>query len=162
MSLPKIMSGARAILQINDKPIAFATNVGYRIDIPHSAVNVLGRYSVARHEPVGIDVTLTCGVLRFTKATGQGNAADSIGTGNPIAPRVQDLINSEELKIIVIDRATNETIISVNRCRLTGRGGSLASRDLLSENWTFAGIIADDSDSGGQQESPGANTEAAQ
>ena len=68
MALPKVMTGARAVLKIDNKPLAFATNVGYRVAIPHAPVNVLGRYSAARHEPLGYDVTVNCGILRFVDA----------------------------------------------------------------------------------------------
>lgn len=164
MALPKVMTGARAILRINGKVVAFATNVGYRIAIPHGAVNVLGRYSVARHEPLGLDVTVTCGTMRFTGAGGTGNSPATANNG--IFPRVQDIISKDELQIEVLDRATDEVILLVNRARMTERSGTMGSRDMLSEAWNFVGVIAEDSDSGPQSESssPGTtppNTEAA-
>ena len=66
-----------------------------------------------------------------------------------------------------MDRKTDEVIIVVNRARLTDRGGNLGARDMLTENWTFVGIIAESSESGPQEESstPGSippNTGAAQ
>jgi len=165
MALPKILSGARAILKINNKIVAFATNVGYRIAIPHAPVNVLGRYSAARQEPLGIDVTINCGVLRFTGEGGTGNAADA--PSQAIKPTVQQIIDFDDIKIEILDRKTNETIVVVHRARLTDQGGNVGARDLLAENWTFIGIIAESSDASGQQESstPGSippNTEAAQ
>ena len=163
MALPKIMTGARAVLKIKDSIIAFATNVGYRISIPHAPVNVLGRYSAARHEPIGYDVTVNCGVLRFADAGGKGNSADG---ALQIAPKVQDIINFDDIKIEIIDRKTDQTILLVHRARCTDRGGNLGARDLLTENWTFVGIVGEDEESGPQNEasSPGSeppNTGAA-
>jgi len=150
MALPKIMTGARAIFYIDGKIVAFATNVGYRIAIPHGAVNVLGRYSVARHEPLGLDVTLTAGTMRFTGTGGTGNSPSAPGIA--IFPRVQDIINKEELQIKVIDRATNEVVVMVQRARMTERSGTMGARDMLSEAWNFVGIIAEDGDSPNQTE----------
>jgi hypothetical protein len=161
---PKVMTGARAILRANGKIVAFATQVGYRIIIPHGAVNVLGRYSAARHEPLGYDVTVNCGVMRFTAAGGAGNSADS--PGDEIMARVNDIISLEELSIEIIDRATDQKVLLISRARMTERSGNVSARDMLAENWTFVGVIAESSDSPGQQESsaPGTtppNTQAA-
>lgn len=150
MALPKIMTGARAILKIDNKIIAFATNVGYRIAIPHAPVNVLGRYSTARHEPLGLDVSVNCGILRFTEEGNKGNAPDGLAA---LMPKVQDIINKDDIKIEILDRKTGQTILVVNRARLTDRGGNMGSRDLLTENWTFVGIIGESSESGPQDES---------
>jgi hypothetical protein len=164
-----MMTGARAILKIDSGNgagptiVAFATNVGYRIAIPHAAINTLGRYSAARHEPLGYDVTVNCGVLRFTAAANAGNHPTGASS---IQPKLQDIINSDELKIEIIDRKTDEPVVVVDRCRLTDRGGSMNARDLLSENWTFVGVVADSTGEGQQEASaPGTeppNTEAAQ
>jgi len=156
MAVPKIMTGARAIFRINGKIVAFATNVGYRIAVPHGAVNVLGRYSVARHEPLGLDVTLTAGTMRFTGKGGTGNSPAAPGIA--IFPRVQDIINKEELSIEVIDRATDEVVVLVSRARMTERSGTMGARDMLSEAWNFVGIIAEDSDTGPQAESSAPGT----
>jgi hypothetical protein len=156
MSLPKILSGARAILKIDNKVLAFATNVGYRISIPHAPINVLGRYSAARHEPLGYDVTVNCGVLRFTEVGEKGNAPDG---SSQIMPKLQDIINKDDIKIEILDRKTDQTILVVDRCRCTDRGGNLSSRDLLTENWTFIGIIASNDESGPQDEASPAGAE---
>jgi hypothetical protein len=154
MALPKIATGARAIFRINGRIVAFGTNVGYRIAIPHGAVNVLGRYSVARHEPLGMDVSLTAGSMRFTGQGGTGNSPSSIAS-DMIFPRANDIINFDELQIEVIDRANDETIVAVDRARMTERSGTMGARDMLSEAWNFVGIIARDSDSGAQKEQSG-------
>ena len=165
MALPKIQTGARAILKIDNKVVAFATGVGFRVAIPHAPVNVLGRYSTARYEPLGMDVTVNCSVLRFVDNGGGGNAPD--GAAANIQPLLQDIINKDDIKIEVMDRKTDEVLIVVNRARLTDRGGNLGARDMLTENWTFVGVLAESSESGPQEESstPGSippNTGAAE
>lgn len=164
MALPKMMTGARAILKIDNKVVAFATNVSYTVSIPHAPINVLGRFSAARHEPLGYDVTVNCGVLRFSEAGGGGNSADGIAN---IQPTLQDLINKEDIKIEIMDRKTDQTILLVSRARLTNKSGNMGARDLLSESYTFVGIVAENSEALGQQEAstPGSippNTGAAE
>ena len=161
---PKILTGARAILKMagadgSKKIVAFGTNVGYRIAIPHAPINVLGRYSAARHEPLGYDVTVNCGVLRFIEDDLVGNAPDNPGTS--IQPRVQEIMNHPDIEIEILDRKSGKSIVTVGRARLTDRGGNVGARDLLTENWTFVGIIAQSGDSGAQHEAEGANVEAA-
>jgi hypothetical protein len=162
MALPKIMTGARAIFSINGTPVAFATNVGYRIGAPHGAVNVLGRYAVARHEPLGLDVSLTAGCMRFTGAAGSATGNDPSNPSFEIFPRLQDIMTADTLLISVLDRATGSTVITITDAKMTERSGNMGARDMLSEAWNFVGIIAWDTDSGVQQESPGANNTAAQ
>lgn len=169
MATPKIMTGARAIFKVTtpagEKTIAYATNVSYRIAIPSATVVVLGRYSAARIEPLGVDVTVNCGVLRFTGVSGSGNSP--VNPSLQIQPTLQQLINSEDIKIEIRDRKTNEPVLLVTRAKLTDRGGNIGARDMASENWTFIGIWAVDGDALEQEESssPGPippNTEAAQ
>jgi len=149
MATPKIMTGARAIFSIDNEVVAFATNVGYRIAIPHAPINVLGRYSAARQEPLGYDVTVNAGVLRFTSPGGKGNAPDKAST---IQPTLNDIINKDDITIEIKDRKTKETVLLVSRARLTDRGGNMGARDLLTENWTFVGIVGEDGDAQGQAE----------
>jgi hypothetical protein len=166
MSLPKIMSGARAIFRVNNKVVAFATNVNYTVSHPHQAISVLGRYSAARHEPTGVEVSFGCSAMRFTAAGGKGNSPQAAATDR-LMPRLQDILSTDELMVEIVDRATDQTLLMVSRARMTQRSGSMGSRDLLSESWTFVGVVAEDDDSGAQQESslPGTtppNTAAAE
>lgn len=169
--IPKVMTGARAILKIKGgagqppRMVAMATNVGYRVAIPHSPINVLGRYTAAGFEPLGMDVTVNCGVLRFPKSGGSGNSPASTAQG--IQPKLQEIMTFEDLQIEIIDRKTNDTIALVARARLTDRGGNMGARDLLAENWTFVGVLLESSDAPEQEEaSPagheGPNVEAAE
>lgn len=167
MPKPLIMSGPRAIFKINDQIVAFASNVTYRIAQPLETVTVFGRYSPARHEPVGYDVQVSCNSFRYASKGGKGNAPDSKNLNQRIAPALNDIINSDELKIEIIDRLTDETILVVHRARLSDRNGTMSSRGLLSESWSFQGVVAESSDSGAQAESSGTgstlpNTQAAQ
>ena len=169
--VPKVMTGARAILKVKGgagqppRIVAMATNVGYRVAIPHAPINVLGRYTAAGFEPLGMDVTVNAGILRFPKAGGGGNAPDNTGQG--IQPKLQEIMTFEDLQIEIIDRKTNEVICLVARARLTDRGGNMGARDLLAENWTFVGVLMESSDAPEQEESSPAgneppNTEAAE
>jgi hypothetical protein len=155
MAEPKIMTGARAVFKVNNKVIAYATNVGWRIGIPHQPINVLGRYSAARLEPLGYDVTVNCGVLRFTKEGGQGNSAEA----QDVRPKLQQLISWGDVTVEIIDRKTNETVLFVERARLTDQASNIDARGVWTETWTFVGIIAENSDAKDQAEaSPAGKT----
>lgn len=156
---PLIMSGARARLLINNKLVAFSTNVNYDIFMAHQPVVVMGRYSTPRHEPVGYDVSVTCGSFRFT-STGGNNTPDASDGG--FAPTLNNLVTSEELTITIEDRQTGKKMLVIEHARLTRRTGSMGARDLLTETWSFVGTIAWNDDSGQQAEGGiGPNVEAA-
>ena len=70
---PKVMSGPRAILKIDGKVIAYASNVSWVRITQYNPINVLGLYSTARFEPTGYDCTVNCNIFRFTKEGGKGN-----------------------------------------------------------------------------------------
>lgn len=147
---PQVATGARAIFQITTesggtKRVAFATSVNYRISIPHSPIAVLGRYSVAGHEPVGLDVSFSCGTVRVP-----GKSAVQLG----IQPALQALMTSEELQVTITDRKLPETtILKLEGVRLVDRAGGMGARDIVSETWDFVGrIMSDEGTPDGQAE----------
>jgi hypothetical protein len=152
MSFPKVSTGARAILKINNRVVAFANSVSYRIGYSISSVNTLGRLTAARFEPTGSDVTLNLGMFRYTAPGGKGNAPD--GTLG-LVPTIQGMLTSDDIKIELKDRVTGETILMVDRARLTDRSGVVDARGILSETMSFVGVISWSSDSGVQSEGGG-------
>lgn len=63
--VPFFLTGANARILLNNKTMAYATDVAYRISVKHASPRVLGRYEVEVHQPLAYDVTGTLTVIRY-------------------------------------------------------------------------------------------------
>lgn len=62
---PFFLSGGNARILLNNKTVAYATNVSFRISVKHAAPRVLGRFEVEVIQPLAYDVTGTLSVYRY-------------------------------------------------------------------------------------------------
>jgi hypothetical protein len=60
---------------LNNKNIAFATDVSYRVTVRHASPRVLGRYEVEAHMPLSYDVTGSLTIIRYARGL-----KDALGT----------------------------------------------------------------------------------
>lgn len=91
---PFFLTGANAKIVLNNKTVAFATNVSYRITVRHASPRVLGRYEVEVHEPLTYDVEGSLTVIRYSrgfKALG-GAPADTENAGSGIGSYGSDTL----------------------------------------------------------------------
>lgn len=63
--LPFFLTGANAKILLNNKTVAFCTDVSYKIMVKHASPRVLGRFEVEVHQPVSYDVTGTLTIIRY-------------------------------------------------------------------------------------------------
>jgi hypothetical protein len=83
---PFFLTGANAKIVVNNKTLAFATNVSYQVIVNHASPIVLGMYEATSIEPLSYNVSGQFSVIRYVadvKNTGINNVADS-STGNGI------------------------------------------------------------------------------
>jgi len=62
---PFFLSGGNARILVNNKTIAYATNVTYRVSVKHASPRVLGRFEVETIQPLAYEVTGTLSVYRY-------------------------------------------------------------------------------------------------
>jgi hypothetical protein len=62
---PFFLTGGNAKILVNNKTVAYATNVSYKISVKHAAPRVLGRFEVENVQPLAYDVTGTLSVIRY-------------------------------------------------------------------------------------------------
>jgi hypothetical protein len=62
---PFFLSGGNARILVNNKTVAYATNVTYRISVKNAAPRVLGRAEVETIQPLTYDVTGTLSIIRY-------------------------------------------------------------------------------------------------
>jgi hypothetical protein len=159
---PTFMVGARAKIKLDDKTLAFATNVSYSVDVAHIPVEVMGSYEVVAYEPVGYRVSGTLTVVRYTAAgnttqangaTPDGNSVFKMGTSAARAPAAfnpGNLILSETFELDVYDRrdgvAANDgqKFVTISDARFERRSGGLNAKGLLEEQYSFNGILMND------------------
>jgi len=161
---PTFMVGARAKIKIDEKTLAFATNVSYTVDVAHVPVEVLGSYEVVAYEPVGYRVNGTLTVVRYTangnttrvdETVGEGNSVFKMGSAAnaaraPAAFNPGNLILSETFQIDVYDRRdgtkTNDgqKFVTISDARFERRSGGINAKGLLEEQYSFNGILMHD------------------
>jgi hypothetical protein len=66
-SVPFFLTGANAKILLNNKTVAFATDVSYKISVKHAAPRTLGRVEVEVLEPVAYDVSGSLTVIRYAR-----------------------------------------------------------------------------------------------
>jgi hypothetical protein len=161
---PTFVVGARAKIRLDNKTVAFATNVNYTIDVTHVPVECLGAYEVIAYEPVGYRVSGTLTIVRYTanrntpgveETTDNGNSVFAMGDPShtarvPAAFNPGNLILSETFDIDVYDRrdgnkaGIEQKFANVQDARFERRGGGLNAKGLLEEQYSFNGILFND------------------
>ena len=62
---PFFLTGANAKILLNNKTVAFATDVSYRISVNHATPRVLGRYEVETIQPLSYEVSGSLTIIRY-------------------------------------------------------------------------------------------------
>jgi len=131
-------SGARAIFLINNVPIAFAGGVSGEETVDYEPVDVLGMLEVKEHVPVAYRTSLNAQMFRVI-----GQSIKALG----ILPRLQDIINSDDLLAALKDTGTVSTMALFQGVRCSGHSFDVTARGLVQENVTFVCIkIQDESE----------------
>lgn len=131
-------SGARAIFLINNVPIAFAGGVSGEETVDYEPVDVLGMLEVKEHVPVAYRTSLNAQMFRVI-----GQSIKALG----ILPRLQDIINSDDLLAALQDTVTGSTMALFQGVRCSGHSFDVTARGLVQEQVQFVCIkIQDESE----------------
>jgi len=155
------VTGANAKIMIDNVTVAYATNVGYDINVQTIPIEGIGRYEVWSNEPVSYSCSGSLSIIRYTKRASEsgiskvdadGNTVDQVPTGasGNLAQHLDPskLLVSETFDIKIFEKtkdAANEyRVIEIRDCRLTRRSGNLDKRGILMDQFTFVGVLAGD------------------
>lgn len=141
---PKVMSGARAKLQIIDPNTGAATtlgifaNVSYALAYDAQPAYILGRYSAAEidytsQEPVQVSAS-------GFRVVGQGAHTHAS------VPDLKSLLTHEYITLQIVDRQSGQAIAKISNVRPTGYSTSISARQLEEITVNFIGILVDDED----------------
>lgn len=141
----KILSGARAILTVNNRTVGLFTSCSWGVSYDAVPSFTLGRYSPVEITYAGqeaISVTAT----GFRVIDNGAYVAASL-------PKLQELLNHEDISISIQDRQTGKTIMQVIGVRPTGYSTDVSARGISTFSVNFLGLRA--SDESGQNEEGG-------
>jgi hypothetical protein len=98
---PFFITGANAKVRVNNKTIAFCTDVSYSVAINHATPKILGMYESVSLEPLSYEVSGTFTVIRYAAdvaptnrqfgfnvpngVADTGNGIGAVGPSNPVA-----------------------------------------------------------------------------
>ena len=86
-STPFFLTGGNARILLNNKTVAYATNVTYKVSVKHATPRVLGRFEVEVIQPLTYDVTGTLSIIRYGRglqnyfSSHAPNSVDNAGNG---------------------------------------------------------------------------------
>lgn len=145
----KTMHGSRAQVMIDGRIVGIFNNVSYGVRYDANPIHLLGRFSAAEIVLSGMEpITVTASGFRVVD-----NGPYEVAS----VPRLQDLLNHEDITLAIFDRQTGKQIMTVVGVRPTGYNTSVAARGLMDLTVEFMGLsLSDEHDPNGQDESPGA------
>lgn len=83
---PTFITGANAKVRVNDKTLAFCTDLSYSVQILTQTPKILGMYEGSSVEPLGYTVSGSFSVIRYAKgikdAVGQGHGAKDLASND--------------------------------------------------------------------------------
>ena len=141
--MAKVLTGARAKVFVDDVLVAIYESCSYGANIGVEPIHTLGRFSAHEITPTSYEaVVVNCSGFRIV-----GNGVHTL----PKVPKVQDLLNLENVKLSVSDRRTGENIMTVVGCVGNAYNSNLQARATTRVQVTYTGTILSDED-GGQSE----------
>ena len=143
MATSKVFSGARAIVKVNNNIVGLFESATWAENLGSENVHVLGRFSPAEIAITSYEaVTVTCSGFRIID---QGVHI------LPAFPKLQDLLNLDEITLSITDRQSGKNILVVTGCKPTANNSGVNAKALSRVQVTFVGLKAED-ESGSQNE----------
>lgn len=147
----KTMTGARGKVYISDPVtgttslIGIFSNISWGLTYDAQPVFLLGRHGpdeivYTAQEPVSVQ----CSGFRVV-----GNGAHKLAK----LPNLKDLLSSEYLEILVVDRQTGRDIAKIHGVRPVSFSTTLSARNLEEISVSYIGLVADDEDTTNRERS---------
>ena len=130
-----VMTGAKAIFSIDNKAIAFASNVSFNENIAYEPINVLDRLEVVEHAEVGYTVDMQCQNFRVP-----GASVKQLG----IMSRLEQILTQGELAASIINQDGGQIIMLMTGVKLQARQTTVDARGVMTETWSFVGRRSQD------------------
>lgn len=140
---PQLLSGARIVININNRPYAFGNVMSY--DIDSSVSEVRGIDSILPYEinPDQLRVMLTLQIFRTTDndpSLKENNMATSPVSGSSFDEDQKRFLTQSYITAEIRDKQSDKTVLFFPRCMISSRRGSVNAEDLMTETWTVISI----------------------
>ena len=131
MAIPKVFTGARAILRLNGNLVVFATDASYTIETEYKPISEIDNSLPAELAPGAVRVQVTVSNLRVPFGS---------PTVDRLQPTILNVMTQPYAMLELRDRGTDSTILRVPKAMLVRRSGHVSARAMATESWTFIGI----------------------
>lgn len=147
MSIPKMMSGARAKLSVYNpltniaKVLGIFSQVSYNVVYDHAAAFILGRYSAAELEHTSVEPV-------DISATGWRILDHGMHVDGQL-PRVQDLLFYEPIQFLITDRqrealGQEPRVAKIRNVLPISGGASFSAKSLSEMPMRYVGLLVSD------------------
>lgn len=141
----KTLTGSRAVLAINGKIAGVFSNVSYSVNYGLEPIYTLGKYSGQELVYTSMDV-INIVVSGFRVLDNGPYVIASV-------PRLQDLLNHEDISVTLIDRQTGKQTVNILGVRSGGWDQDAAARGLHNLTVRMTGLtLSDESDASPQDD----------
>lgn len=136
-----VLSGARAVFQIEGVKVMYATNVNYSEEIQYDPVEVLDQLEVAEFVPTAYRVSLSAQMVRVI------TNPIKLRDGVRIFPRLEEILTSPELTASILDRVTGTVVANIERVKCSRHTANIGARGIVLSDCDFVAIrIRDESE----------------
>lgn len=136
------MSGARAKIGFSDggntSYVGVYSNFSYGVMYDVAPAFILGRYSAASLDYTAMN-PVSCTATGYRIVDHGPHQAE----GGRV-PRLQQLLNFDDLTIQVVDRLSNKAIATIKNAKPTGYNTGLSARQLEEMTMGYTGLLVDD------------------
>lgn len=136
----KVMTGARAKVSVNGKPVGIFNNISYGQTYTAEPISILGAYGPVETVYTAMsEVNINCSGWRVIDHGPHAEAA---------MPSLSELLRHEYIEITVFDRLSDDPalkpIAKFHSCRPVSYNASLANRQPAECQITYVGLRMDD------------------
>lgn len=158
MSKSKVLSGARMVLWSGSSALGIFNNVSYGVSYDIAPVYILGRTAAAELIYTGAEVVQVT-ASGFRVAENGPFAVVDKSTGSSLVPKLQDILDYQDLVISLHDRLETDpaksVIMELTNVKPQSFSSSVGARALQDMTVVFHGIHFSD-ESGSNNEAPSA------
>lgn len=144
----QILSGHRAQLIVNGRVVGLFTSCSWGLSYDAAPSYILGRSSPAEVTYLGQEA-ISVNASGFRIVDNGAHVAAAV-------PKLQELLQHEDISLSIFDRQTQKQIMTVVGVRPTGYSTDVSARGISSFSCSFLGLRLED-ESGAQGESAGAS-----
>lgn len=135
-TVSETLTGARAKLYINGRLSGVFSSCSWDVAYGVTPEYILGRYDAGELTYTDMSpVSMTVSGFRHLN-----NGPYVIGS----VPKLQDLLRHESISITIVDRRSNQEILTVTGVRPTGHSGSTSARGLFDLSISLMGLTFSD------------------